>query len=260
MAYENIRYEQSGAVATITVAREKALNALNAQTLQEIGRALEEAESAAAIRVVIVTGAGEKAFVAGADIAQMVELGTIEARHFTAIGHRVGDFMEAMSKPIIAAVNGFAFGGGLELALACDFIYAADTAKLGQPEVKLGVICGFGGTQRLPRRVGFARAMELILTGDTISAEEAKQMGLVNKVFPAAELMSKVRATAEKIAALPPLAVAASKRAVRRTETLDIHAGCELEAELFSRLFSSKDQKEGMQAFLQKRAPNYEGR
>ena len=183
-SYENVRYEVDGFIATITVAREKALNALNRQTLNEIGWALREADGDARVRCVILTGAGEKAFVAGADIAEMADQGATEARGFAAAGRTVGDILEDMAKPVIAAVNGFALGGGCELALACDFIYASDKAKFGQPEVNLGVIPGFGGTQRLPRRIGAGRAMELILTGDLIGADEALRIGLVNKVFP----------------------------------------------------------------------------
>src|SRR5437868_4749042 len=196
-SYENVRYEVDGFIATITVDRPKALNALNRQTLNEIGWALREADGDARVRCCILTGAGDKAFVAGADIGEMAEQGATDARGFAAAGRTVGDILENMSKPVIAAVNGFALGGGCEIALACDFIYSSDKSKFGQPEVNLGVIPGFGGTQRLPRRIGAARAMELILTGDVIGADEALRIGLVNKIVPAAELMGEARKCAE---------------------------------------------------------------
>jgi enoyl-CoA hydratase len=259
-SYENVRYEVDGFIATVTVAREKALNALNRQTLNEIGWALREADGDARVRVVIMTGAGDKAFVAGADISEMVEQGATEARGFAAAGRAVGDVLESMQKPVIAAVNGFALGGGCELALACDFIYASDKAKFGQPEVNLGVIPGFGGTQRLPRRIGQARAMELILTGDLIGAEEALRVGLVNKIVPAAELMNEAKKCAEKIASKGPLAIAYARRAVRKGAELNLPAGNDLEAELFALLFATQDQKEGMRAFLAKRPAKFEGK
>jgi enoyl-CoA hydratase len=260
MGYDNLKYDVDGFIATITIAREKALNALNRHTLNELTWALREADGDQRIRAVIVTGAGDKAFVAGADIAEMVELGAIEARGFAEAGHAVGDAILAMHKPVIAAVNGFALGGGCELALACDFIYASDKARFGQPEVNLGVMCGFGGTQRLPRRIGPARAMELILTGDMIGAEEALRIGLVNKVVPQAELMSETRKCAEKIASKGPLAISASRTAVRQSEELTLAAGNQLERELFALLFASADQKEGMRAFLAKRPAKFEGK
>jgi enoyl-CoA hydratase len=260
MAYDNIKYEVDGFIATITIAREKALNALNRHTLNELTWALREADGDERLRAVIVTGAGDKAFVAGADIAEMVDLAPLEARGFTEAGHAVGDAIEHMHKPVIAAVNGFALGGGCELALACDFIYASEKAKFGQPEVNLGVMCGFGGTQRLPRRIGPARAMELILTGDLIGADEALRIGLVNKVVPSAELLAEARKCAEKIAQKGPLAIAASRTAVRQSEELSLAAGNRLERELFALLFASADQKEGMRAFLAKRPARFEGK
>jgi len=259
-SYENIRYEVDGFIATITIAREKALNALNRQTLNEIGWALRDADGDARIRCVILTGAGEKAFVAGADISEMAEMGATEARGFAAAGRAVGDVLESMAKPVIAAVNGFALGGGTELALACDFVYASDKAKFGQPEVNLGVIPGFGGTQRLPRRIGAGRAMELILTGDIIGAEEALRIGLCNKVVPGAELLAEVRKCADKIAQKGPLAIAYARRAVRKSAELSLPAGNDYEGELFALLFATQDQKEGMQAFLAKRPAKFEGK
>jgi enoyl-CoA hydratase len=260
MAYDNIRYEVDGQVAMITIAREKALNALNRHTLNEIQWALGDADGDERIRAVIVTGAGDKAFVAGADIAEMADLSPVEAEAFAAVGHAVGATLEEMGKPVIAAVNGFALGGGCELALACDFIYASTKAKFGQPEVNLGVMCGFGGTQRLPRRVGVARAMELILTGDTIGAEEALRIGLVNKVVAPEALIAEARACAEKIAKKGPLAIRASRRAVRASEQMPLEAGNELEQRMFAMLFSTEDHTEGMRAFLEKRAAKFLGK
>ena len=259
-SYENVRYEVDGFIATITIAREKALNALNRQTLNEIGWALRDADGDARVRCVIMTGAGEKAFVAGADISEMADQGATEARGFAAAGRAVGEVLEAMTKPVIAAVNGFALGGGCEIALACDFIYASDKAKFGQPEVNLGVIPGFGGTQRLARRIGQGRAMELVLTGDLIGAEEALRIGLVNKVFPADQLMAEVKKTAEKIASKGPLAIGNARRAVRKGAELSLTGGLDLEAELFALLFATQDQKEGMKAFLGKRPAKFEGK
>ena len=259
-SYENVRYEIDGFIATVTIAREKALNALNRHTLNEIGWALREADGDARVRVVILTGAGEKAFVAGADISEMSEQNATEARSFAAAGRNIGDILENMTKPVIAAVNGFALGGGCELALACDFVYASDKAKFGQPEVNLGVIPGFGGTQRLPRRIGAGRAMELILTGDVINAEEAYRIGLVNRIVPGAELLAETRKTADKIAAKGPLAIAYARRAVRKAAELNLPAGNDLEAELFALLFATADQKEGMRAFIAKRPAKFEGK
>jgi enoyl-CoA hydratase len=259
-SYENVRFAVEGFVATITIAREKALNALNWQTLNEIAWALREADGDERVRVVIVTGAGEKAFVAGADISEMQGKTPDEARAFALAGRTVGDTIDAMKKPVIAAVNGFALGGGCELALACDFIYASDKARFGQPEVNLGVIPGFGGTQRLARRVGMARAMELVLTADMIGAEEALRIGLVNRVLPADQLLPEVRKTAEKIASKGPLAISYARRAVRRTQETFLSTGNDLEAELFALCFATQDQKEGMKAFLEKRPAKFEGR
>jgi enoyl-CoA hydratase len=236
------------------------MNALDRPTLEELRDRLRELAGDAAARVVVLTGSGDKAFVAGADIGEMAEQGATDARGFAAAGRTVGDILENMSKPVIAAVNGFALGGGCELALACDFVYASDRAKFGQPEVNLGVIPGFGGTQRLPRRIGAGRAMELILTGDLIGAEEALRTGLVNKIFPAAELMAETKKCAEKIASKGPVAIAYARRAVRKGAELNLPAGNDYEAELFALLFATQDQKEGMRAFLAKRPAKFEGK
>jgi enoyl-CoA hydratase len=258
--YENVRVEVEGFVATLTIARDKALNALNRQTLNELNWALRELDGDARLRALIVTGAGDKAFVAGADIAEMKDLPPLEARAFAELGHSVGETLARLGKPVIAAVNGFALGGGCELALACDFIVAADKARFGQPEVNLGVIPGFGGTQRLARRVGVARAMELVLTGEMIGADEALRIGLVNKVVPATELLTETKKIAEKISQKGPIAVKLARQAVRASEELPLTEGNRLERELFSLTFASDDQKEGMRAFLEKRAAKFEGK
>jgi len=261
--FEFLAIERTGAVATVTITRPDKLNALNAQVIDELTRAFQgliaEASTEGAVRAVILTGTG-KAFVAGADISAMAEMSSVAAKRFADAGHALCALIESAPFPVIAAVNGFALGGGCELALACDFIYASDKAFLGQPEVKLGVIPGFGGTQRLMRRVGAARARELIYTGDPITAAEAHAIGLVNAVFPADELLPKAREAALKIAARGPLAVAAAKRVMLCGETLALGPACELEAQAFAVLFGSEDQRAGMSAFLQKATAEFKGR
>jgi enoyl-CoA hydratase len=247
-------------IASVTIDRPTVLNALDAITLGELIAAFAALAEAPDLRCVIVTGAGPKAFVAGADIGGMAALGPREARAFAELGHQLGDAIEALSVPVIAAVGGFALGAGCELALACDFIYASSTARFGQPEVNLGVIPGFGGTQRLARRVGLGHARELIYTGAIISAAEALRIGLVNAVVEPAELMPRVRAVAETIAAKPPLAVADAKRALRLGADMPLAAANELERHLFAGLFGTADQREGMQAFIEKRPPKFQGR
>jgi len=252
--------EREGAVLTLTINRPTALNALDAATIRALAEAVGGVAATPEIRCVVLTGAGEKAFVAGADIAAMASLGPWEAHTFAALGHALGDALEALPVPVIAAVNGFALGGGCELALACDFIFASRAARFGQPEVNLGLIPGFGGTQRLPRRIGVARARELIFTGEMIGAEEALRIGLVNKLCEPGELLPKARAAAAVIAAKPPLAIAEAKRALRRSEELPLSAGNQLEQQLFAGLFATADRREGMQAFLEKRPAKFQGR
>lgn len=260
MDYQHLLITRDGHLATLTFNRPDKLNALNARLVHELTDAIERLASGDdAPRVVILTGAG-KAFVAGADIAAMSTMNAHEAYRFSEAGHRLGHRLETAPFPVIAAVNGFALGGGCELMLACDLAYAADTAKLGQPEVNLGVIPGFGGTQRLSRRVGVARARELIFTGDIIDAETARRIGLVNEVFPAAELLARVHEIALKIASKGPLAVAAAKRVVLRGADLELSSANELEAQAFGVLFGSSDQKEGMSAFLEKRKATFQGK
>jgi enoyl-CoA hydratase len=259
--FSTIKVSIDGAIATLTINREAQLNALSSTVMSEIASAAGELEISADIRVVIVTGAGPKAFVAGADIAEMVDMTASQARAFAEMGGAVGNAIETSEKAWIAMVNGFAFGGGCELALACDFIHASETAAFGQPEVKLGVIPGFGGTQRLARRVGVAKCKELCMTGDTITATEALRIGLCDAVWPAAELAQKVTDLAKRIAANGPLAVAEVKKLVHQGQSTSLDIGLSLEARSFGLLFGTHDQREGMQAFLEKprRKPAFKG-
>ena len=252
--------DTSGPIATVMIDRPRVLNALDEATLRELIAVFTGLNGATDLRCVILSGGGEKAFVAGADIAAMSALGPREARAFAELGHELGDLIEALPAPVIAAVNGFALGGGCELALACDFIYASTKARFGQPEVNLGVIPGFGGTQRLVRRVGLGRARELIYTGAIISADEALRIGLCNAVVEPAELSARVRAVAETIASKGPLAIADAKRAMRRGADMPLAEAHELERHLFAGLFATADQREGMRAFVEKRPAKFEGR
>jgi enoyl-CoA hydratase len=260
--YETLRVTVEGPLAIVTITREAALNALSSHVMAELTQLSGELEISDEIRVVALTGAGDKAFVAGADIAEMKELTPTQAHAFAEMGGNVGASIESSSKPWIAAVNGFALGGGCELALCCDFIYASDNAKFGQPEVKLGVIPGFGGTQRLARRVGVAKAKELCMTGETINAAEALRIGLADLVVPQAELMARVKDIAGKIAANGPLAVAEVKRLVHQGQSMSLDAAIGLEQRSFGLLFATADQREGMAAFLAKpkRPAKFEGR
>jgi enoyl-CoA hydratase len=259
MAYQNIIYEKQGNVGVIKFNRPKALNALNPDLLADMRQALEEIEKDPSVRVLILTGEGEKAFVAGADIAFMVNLSPLEARRFSLIGHEIGARIENLPIPVIACVNGFALGGGTEMALACDFIYASENAKFGQPEINLGIIPGFGGTQRLPRLVGKGVAKELCMTGVMITAAEAKEMGLVNKVFPPDKLWEETVKTANLIASKGKVSLRAVKQCVDRGYDTDLRRGCQIEAETFGLCMSSLDAKEGMSAFLEKRKPDFKG-
>jgi enoyl-CoA hydratase len=258
-AYNTIKIDVQGHLAVVTVSREKALNALSSEVISELTHAAGMLDGQSEVRVIVVTGAG-KAFVAGADISEMQELAPAKAQAFAEQGGTLGAAIEASSKVWVAAVNGFALGGGCELALACDFIYASEKAKFGQPEVKLGVIPGFGGTQRLARRVGVAKAKELCFTGDMIDAAEALRIGLADAVFPADALMAKVTELAGRIAANGPLAVAAAKRVIHQGQSMTLEASLALEQRAFGELFASADQREGMAAFLGKRAAQFTGK
>jgi len=255
---KHVRLEHEGAVSFLTIDRPDRLNALDREVLGEIRGALEETAGHGGTRCLVITGAG-KAFIAGADISAMKDMDAETAREFAALGHQTLDLIAALPCPVIAAVNGFALGGGCELALACDFIYASEKAKLGQPEVKLGVIPGFGGTQRLARRVGVAMARELIYSGATIDAAEALRIGLVNAVLPPAELMDAVRKLASTIASMGPVAVTAAKRVILEGEGVPLADANLREAAAFARCFDTTDQEEGMTAFLEKRPPDFTG-
>lgn len=260
MEYKNLLLESADGVATLTVNSPRTLNALNSEILAELAAALREFDADAGIKVVVLTGAGEKAFVAGADIKEMAAMDSMQAHRFALKGQQVLLAMERMRTPVIAAVNGLALGGGLELALACDFIYAAEHAKLGFPEVGLGIMPGFGGTQALPRLIGANRAKELICTGRMITAEKALAWGIVNEVCPAADLMARVRETAAAIAGMGPLAVAQAKDAIVNGLEMTKENGFRYEASLFGLLFDTEDQKEGMGAFVEKRKAVFSGK
>jgi enoyl-CoA hydratase len=260
MEYSNLLIESADGVATLTINSPRTLNALNSQVLTELECALYELNLDSAVKVVILTGAGEKAFVAGADIKEMSCMTSYEGHQFGLKGQRVMLFIEKMTKPVIAAVNGYALGGGLELALACDFIYASEKAKFGFPEVTLGVIPGFGGTQNLARLIGSNRANELIFTGKIISAEKAAAWGIVNEVFPAEELIIKTRETAAIIAAVGTVGVAYAKDAIANGLNMAKEDGFRYEAALFGVLFATEDQKEGMGAFAEKRKAAFKGK
>ena len=260
MAYEQLILERAGGVAVITLNRPAVLNALNMATLRDLDRAITEVRDDDAIRAVILTGAGEKAFVAGADIKELAELTPVAGKAYAEAGQRILNQIEQLGKPVIAAVNGYALGGGCELAMACTIRLASETAKFGQPEVKLGIIPGFAGTQRLPRLVGKGRAMELILTGATIDAAEAFRIGLVNRVVPAAALMNEARALAQALAASAPVALRHALEAVNRGLEMTVADGCALEATLFGLLASTDDMREGTRAFVEKRKATFTGR
>jgi enoyl-CoA hydratase len=246
------------AVATLTVNRPAALNALNRVVLEDIARVLREVRHDPAVRVLIVTGAGERAFVAGADIAAMSEMSTAEGLEFSRLGHRVMQSLEDLPIPVIAAVNGFALGGGLELAMACDLIIASDKARFGQPEINLALIPGFGGTQRLPHRIGHARAREFVMTGDMFDARTALALGLVNQVVALEELMPAARKLAERLASKSAVALRQAKAALRASFTMEEDAGLRFEQEAFGLTFASEDRIEGTRAFVQKRDPKWQ--
>lgn len=260
MNYDNLIVDIADGTAVVTINRPAALNALNVQVLEEIAAVFVELEQNGAVACVILTGSGTKAFVAGADIAAMQPLDAVSAVHFARLGHTVLNVIEKFPKPVIAAVNGFALGGGCELAMACDIRIAAENARFGQPEVNLGVIPGFGGTLRLSRLVGKGRAKELIFTGDMIDAREAYRIGLANKVVAADELLATARSMAVKIASKGPVAVRFAKESVDNGLEMDLDRAGRFESDLFGLCFATADQKEGMQAFLEKRPAKFTGR
>ena len=257
MELRDITFDKA-AVATLTVNRPAALNALNRVVLEDIARVLREVRHDPAVRVLIVTGAGDRAFVAGADIAAMSEMSTTEGLEFSRLGHRVMQSLEDLPVPVIAAVNGFALGGGLELAMACDLIIASDKARFGQPEINLALIPGFGGTQRLPHRIGHARAREFVMTGEMFDARTALALGLVNQVVALEELMPTARKLAERLASKSAVALRQAKAALRASCTMEEDAGLRFEQEAFGLTFASEDRVEGTRAFVQKRDPKWQ--
>jgi enoyl-CoA hydratase len=259
MSRETVRLERADGVALLTIDRPEKRNALSAQVRAELIEALDEITTDEASRVVVLTGAGDRAFVAGADIAEFAERTPLQQRAAMS-GRRVFEEIAALGKPVIAMINGFALGGGCELALACDLRIAADSAKLGQPEINLGIIPGGGGTQRLPRVVGMGQAMRLVLTGEVIDAAEALRIGLVDLVYPAAELRERTLALARTIAGRSPVALAMAKSAVRAAAEMPLAAGLAHERELFVTCFASDDRAEGVTAFLEKRPAEFRGR
>ena len=259
MECNNLLIEISDDVAMVTINRPKALNALDGATMEELHRAFTLLEKDQRVQVIILTGAGKKAFVAGGDITYLQNLQPMTSREFALYGQQILNFIEALAKPVIAAVNGFALGGGSELAMACDIRIASDTARFGQPEVNLGVIPGFAGTQRLSRLVGKGRAKELLFTGEMITAQEAWRIGLVNKVVPQEELLQAAKEMARKIAGKGPLAVRFCKEAVNNGLEMEFDRASAYEADLFALCFTTRDQAEGMSAFVEKRPAKFQG-
>jgi enoyl-CoA hydratase len=259
MNFENLLLERDGGVAILTVNRPKVLNALNTQTLDELRRAILELKRDDGVRAVILTGAGEKSFVAGADINELATQTPTTGREHALAGQHILDLVEHLGKPVIAAINGYALGGGCELAMACTIRIAADTAKLGQPEINLGLIPGYAGTQRLARIVGRGRALELLLTGDQISAQDAHRLGLVNRVVPAAELMAAAKKLAATLAAKAPIAVRYILEAVHKGVEMPFAQAQNFEATLFGLVASTEDMREGTKAFLEKRKADFKG-
>ncbi|HWH56164.1 MAG TPA: enoyl-CoA hydratase-related protein [Terriglobales bacterium] len=260
MNYENILFEKKNSIAYVTVNRPKVLNALNMATMDELRSAFHDIKNDAGVRVVILTGSGEKAFIAGADINELAAHDAVSGKEYTHRGQSVLNLIENLGKPVIACLNGFTLGGGCEIAMACTMRLASDNAKIGQPEVKLGIIPGYGGTQRLPRLVGKGIAMQLVLTGEMINAQEAHRIGLVNEVTSPAELIPRAEAIAQKIIANAPLAVQYSLEAINKGLEMTLPEALYLEAVLFSVACSSEDKKEGTTAFLEKRRAQFKGK
>jgi enoyl-CoA hydratase len=260
MAYDNLLVDRTGAVLSVTINRPKVLNALNAATLDELDQVITAAADDDGVRVVTITGSGDRSFVAGADINELAVQTPTSGRQHARRGQAVFDRIERLGKPVIAAVNGFALGGGCELAMACTVRLAADTAKFGQPEINLGLIPGYAGSQRLPRLVGKGRALELLLTGDTIGADEALRIGLVNRVVPAADLAAETAALAGTLAAKAPIAARYILDAVSSGLDMALADGEDYEATLFGLISTTEDMREGTSAFLEKRKPSFTGR
>jgi enoyl-CoA hydratase len=259
MSYENILFEVKDNVGILTINRPKVLNALNPKTLDEIEDVIDKIYKENLARVLIITGAGDKAFVAGADISEFPKMNSLKAKLFAKKGQDIFFKIENLPIPVIACVNGYALGGGCELAMSCDFIYASEKAKFGQPEINLGIIPGFGGTQRLARLIGRAKAKELCMTGIQISAQEAKELGLVAQIFKPEELMDKTMEIAKSMSKKSMVALRAIKEVINKGTEVDLYTGCALEVEAFATSFSSEDAKEGATAFLEKRKPEFKG-
>lgn len=259
MEYKNLLFAVEEGVAIITFNRPKALNAMNSETMKELYDAVIRCKNDETIKAIILTGSGEKAFVAGADISEMKDLRPKEALAFMELGHETLRALETLPKPSIAAVNGFALGGGTEISMACDMRFASETARFGQPEILIGLIPGWGGTQRLPRLVGMGRAKELIMGGEQIDAKRAYEIGLVNQVFPADQLLDAAKKFAKKLAGLPGFAIKMAKHSINYGYDLALDNANRLETECCAQCFSTDDQKEGMTAFLEKRKPNFKG-
>ena len=259
MEYKNIIFQIKEQIATITFNRPKVLNALNEVSLKEFSHAIDEVALDEDIRVLILTGAGDKSFVAGADITEFLKFNALKAKIFSEMGHGIVSKLQELPIPVIGAVNGFALGGGCEVVIACDFIYASENAMFGLPEINLGIIPGFGGTQRLPRLVGKNRAKEMIFTGKMISAAEAHAMGLVNKVCVQDQLMDEVLNVAKLIVSKGKISLRAAKQAINAGMDVDLNTGCRIEIDAFAICLASSDAKEGTQAFLEKRAPDFKG-
>lgn len=260
MTFENLLIERDGAVAILTFNRPKVLNALNTQTLTELSSALAAFKDDAEIRAIVLTGSGEKSFIAGADINELAVQTPIEGKEHARRGQLIFDAIENLGKPVIAAVNGFALGGGCELAMACTIRISADTARFGQPEINLGIIPGYAGSQRLPRLVGKGIALEILLTGDMISASRAFEIGLVNRVVPAAELMTEAKKLAQMLASKAPIATRYIIEAVNQGLDAPLTVGQYVETALFGAIASSADMKEGTKAFLEKRKAVWQGK
>jgi len=260
LTLENVLYEKKGPIAYVTLNRPKVLNALNQRTWQDLKAAFEDARDDADVRGVILTGAGDKAFIAGADISELAQVTAVQAERSSTYGQKVLNLVENLGKPVVAAINGFALGGGCETAMACTIRLATESARFGQPEVKLGVPPGGGGTQRLPRLVGKGRALQLILSGEMINAQEAYRIGLVNEVVPVADLISRAETILNQIFKNAPIALKYSLEAVNQGLETSISEGFSLESSLFGICAATEDKKEGTQAFLQKRPANFKGR
>jgi len=260
MAFNNILLEVEAGIAVLTFNRPKVLNAMNTETALELADAIQKCKQDENIKVVILTGAGDRAFVAGADINEFKGKSPREIMRFTELGHSALRLMETMEKPAIAAVNGYALGGGLEISMACDVRFASDKARFGQPEITLGLIPGWGGTQRLARLIGIGRAKELIMSGEQITAQRACEMGLVNRVFPAEQLMDETKKFAQKLAGMPPFTTKMAKYAINYGYDMALDNANSLEIQCMSQCFSTQDLEEGVAAFLEKRKPNFVGK